>query len=73
MAIASNPGPFANSSSGDVNRIRRITFMVSSTKTVSHVTHPTGSLNRYDKARDDSIDPDNIHVTERDRYIDEEA
>ncbi len=71
MAISEQP--FANSASGDVNRIHRITFLVGPLKTVSHVTHPTGSLNRYDKARDDSIDPDNIHVTERDRYIDEEA
>jgi len=71
MAISNQP--FANSASGNVNRVRRITFLVGPTKTVSHVTEPTGSLDRYDKTRDDSTDPDNIHVKKRDSYITEEA
>lgn len=74
MAIASNPGPFDGVPSGDVNRVRRITFLVGPSKTVSHLdNHASGSKGAYDKVRDDSSDPANIHVTERDAYIDEEA
>ncbi len=74
MAIASNPGPFDGVASGDVNRIRRITFLVGPVKTVSHVdNHASGSVAAYDKVRDDSSDPANIQVTERDTFIDEEA
>lgn len=75
MAIATNPGPFA----GDTppynnNRIRRITFLVGPVKTVAHVDNRgSGSKGAYDKARDDSSDPANIQVTERDRYITEES
>lgn len=73
MAIASNPGPF-DGETGDKNRIQRITFMVGSTKTVSYVDHRgSGSKKGYEKVRDDSQDPANIHVAPRDRYIDEEA
>lgn len=74
MAIASNPGPFDGVASGNVNRVRRITFLVGSSKTVSHVdNHKSGSVEPYGKVRDDSSDPANIQVTERDAYIDEEA
>lgn len=74
MAIASNPGPFDGVASGDVNRIRRITFMVGPLKTVSHLDNrASGSVGAYEKVRDDSIDPANIHVVERDTFIDEEA
>jgi hypothetical protein len=74
MAIASNPGPFANEASGDVNRIRRITFLVGPTKTVSHLDNQaSGSKGPYEKVRDDSSDPANIQVTERDTFITEEA
>lgn len=74
MAIASNPGPFDGVPSGDVNRIRRITFLVGPTKTVSHVDNRgSGSKKAYEKARDDSSDPANIQVVKRDRHIDEEA
>jgi hypothetical protein len=74
MAIASNPGPFDGVPSGDVNRIRRITFMVGPTKTVAHVDNRgSGGKAGYEKARDDSQDPGNIHVVKRDRYIDEES
>ena len=74
MAISSNPGPFDGGAQGDVNRIRRITFMVGPTKTVAHVDNRgSGSKKGYEKARNDSQDPANIHVTPRDRYIDEEA
>lgn len=69
----SNPGPFDGVASGDVNRIRRITFCVGSVKTAAHVVHPTGSKARYDAARNDSSDPNNIQTKERDTYIDEEA
>lgn len=74
MAIASNPGPFDGVPSGDVNRIRRITFLVGPVKTVSHLDNrASGSKGAYEKVRDDSSDPANIHVTERDTFIDEEA
>lgn len=74
MAIASNPGPFAGETGGDRNRIRRITFLVGPTKTVAHVDNRgSGSKAGYEKARDDSQDPANIQVTERDRYITEES
>lgn len=66
-------GPFENEASGDVNRIRRITFLVGPTKTAAHVVNPTGSKERYEKARDDSQDPNNIQVAPRDRYITEES
>lgn len=74
MAIASNPGPFDGVTVGDVNRIRRITFSIGGVKTAAHVDNRgSGSKAAYERARDDSSDPDNIHFTERDRYIDEEA
>ena len=66
-------GPFENDNLGNVNRIRRITFLVGPTKTASHVVNPTGSKERYDKARDDSQDSNNVHFTPRDRYITEES
>jgi len=73
MAIASNPGPF-DGETGKVNRIQRITFMIGPTKTASHVDHRgSGSKGPYEKVRDDSSDPANIHVVERDTFIDEEA
>jgi hypothetical protein len=55
------------------NRIGRITFMVSSTKTSANVVHPEGSLNRYDKPRTDTVEPANIHFVERNRYITRES
>ena len=70
MTISNSP--FANSTQGDVNRVRRITMLVGPTKTVAHVVHPTGSKGRYDKARDDSTDPKNIHVAPSPDYITEE-
>ena len=71
MAISN--APFAGDT-GDKNRIQRITFLVGPTKTVSHVDHRgSGSKGPYEKVRDDSTDPANIHVFERDTYIDEEA
>jgi hypothetical protein len=73
MAIASNPGPFDGVAVGDVNRIRRITICIGAVKTAAHVDAPTGSLARYDRARDDSSDPDARQTKERDTYIDEEA
>ena len=74
MPIASNPGPFDGAASGDVNRIRRITFCIGSVKTAAHVDNRgSGSKAAYDRARDDSSDPNNIQTKKRDRYIDEEA
>ena len=35
--------------------------MVTSTKTSSHVVQETGSLSRFDAAREDSYEPGNIH------------
>lgn len=64
--------PFSNSPIGNYNRIRRITFMVGPTKTAAHVVTPTGSLDRYDAARPDSTDPQNVQVAPRDRYVTEE-
>lgn len=72
MAISN--APLSGSPSGDVNRIRRITFLVGPVKTVSHIDNrASGSVGAYEKVRDDSSDPANIQVTERDTYIDEEA
>ena len=67
-------GPFENDNKPgpNTNRIRRITFNIGSVKTASHVVEPTGSLDRYDAARDDSLDPNNIVTPERNRYITEE-
>lgn len=73
MAIASNPGPFDGETGGDRNRIRRITFCIGSVKTAAHVVTPTGSLSRYDAARSDSSDPNNIQTPERNTYITEES
>ncbi len=73
MTIASNPGPFSGGPT-NVNRIRRITFLVGSVKTVSHLDNrSSGSVGAYEKTRDDSSDPNNIHVVKRDRFITEEA
>jgi len=75
MAISTNPGPFA----GDTppynnNRIRRITFMIGSVKTAAHLDHVrSGSIAGYEKVRNDSSDPDNIRVPERNTYITEES
>jgi len=75
MAISSNPGPF----SGDTpphnrNRIRRITMLVSPVKTVAHLDNrSSGSVGAYEKPRNDSSDPANSQVTERDTYITEES
>lgn len=65
--------PFSGSAQGDVNRVHRITMLVGPLKTVAHVVHPTGSKERYEKVRDDSTDPDNIQVVERNTYITEES
>jgi hypothetical protein len=73
MAISSNPGPFDGQTNPDLNRIRRITFCVGSVKTAAHVVLPTGSKGRYDKVRNDSSDPNNISVPERNTYITEES
>lgn len=73
MTIATNPGPFNGETGGNRNRIRRITFVVGSVKTAAHVVNPTGSLDRYDAARSDSSDPDNITTPERNTYITEES
>lgn len=74
MAIASNPGPFDGEVGGNRNRIRRITFLVGPAKTVSHLDNrSSGSVGAYEKTRDDSSDPANIHVTERATYITEES
>lgn len=64
--------PMSNSPIGNYNRIHRITFMVGPTKTAAHVVHSTGSLKRYDAARSDSTDPQNVQVAPRDRYVTEE-
>lgn len=73
MAISSNPGPFQGSPT-NVNRIHRITFLVGPTKTVSHLDNrSSGSIGAFEKTRNDSSDPDNIHVTPRNRHITEEA
>ena len=73
MAIATNPGPF-DGETGDKNRINRITFLVGPVKTVAHLAHTSsGSKAGYEKVRDDSSDPANVQVTERDRYVDEEV
>lgn len=71
MAISETP--FSGSPLGDYNRVRRVTFMVGPTKTASHVVEPTGSKGRYDAARDESTDPQNIQVFKRDAYITEES
>ena len=73
MAISSNPGPFDGVESGDVNRIRRITLCIGGIKTAAHVDNPTGSLARYDRARNDSSDPENIQTPDRQTFITEEA
>lgn len=65
--------PFSGVPSGNVNRINRITMLVSPIKTVAHVVHPTGSKGRYDKVRSDSTDPRNVQVVERNDYITEES
>jgi hypothetical protein len=73
MTIASNPGPF-DGETGDKNRINRITFLVGPVKTVSHLASTSsGSKAAYEKVRDDSTDPANVQVTERNTYVDEEA
>lgn len=74
MATSLNPGPFSGETPNkDRNRVRRITFVIGSVKTAAHVVHPTGSLNRYDRARNDSVDPNNIQTPKRNDYITEEA
>lgn len=74
MAISTNPGPFDGDVTGDVNRVRRITFMVGPVKTVAHLDNrASGSVGAYEKVRADSSDPENIQVPERNTYIDEEA
>lgn len=74
MAVSINPGPFSGEAPNpNRNRIRRITFVIGSVKTASHVVNPTGSLNRYDRARNDSLDPNNIQTPERNTYITEES
>ncbi len=72
--MAISDAPLSGSPSGDVNRIRRITFLVGPVKTVSHLDNrSSGSVAAYEKVRDDSTDPANIQVVKRDRFIDEEA
>ena len=64
--------PFENDPIGNLNRINRITFTIGAVKTASHVVHVTGSKDRYEKVRDDSLDAKNIHHAPRNRYITEE-
>lgn len=70
--MAISDAPFNNEPSRDNNRVRRITFCIGSVKTAAHVTHPTGSKERYEKVRDDSSDPKNVQTPLRDDYITEE-
>ena len=55
------------------NRINRITFCIGAVKTAAHVVHPTGTKQRYDSVRTDTVDPENIQVAPRDRYKTEES
>lgn len=72
--MSSPTPPFQNDSAPgpNTNRIRRITFNIGGIKTAAHVDNPTGSLERYDAARADSVDPQERQVAPRDRYITEE-
>lgn len=61
--------------STSTNRVFRATFMVTSTKTASHIADvagATGSKNRYDAARPDTLEPENRHYVYQDRYITQE-
>ncbi len=71
MAISEQP--LSGEAQGNVNRIRRITICIGSVKTAAHVDNPTGSLARYDRARDDNVDSDNVQTPERQTFITEEA
>lgn len=55
------------------NRINRITFCIGAVKTAAHVVHVTGTKQRYDSVRTDSVDPDNVTTPLRDRYKTEES
>ena len=55
------------------NRIRRITFMVGPTRTVSHLDNKSyGSKEHYEAVRDATLDPDNVQVVKRETYKTEE-
>ena len=74
MTIARNPGPFdGQTPNPNRNRIHRITFSIGGVKTAAHVVDPTGSLERYDAARSDSSDPDNIQAPIRKTFITEQT
>jgi hypothetical protein len=54
------------------NRINRITICIGGVKTAAHVVHPTGSKQRYDEVRTDTVDPKDIQFAPRNRFKTEE-
>jgi len=55
------------------NRINRITFCIGAVKTACHVVHPTGTKQRYDAVRTDTVDPKDINYAPHPRYKTEES
>jgi len=62
-------GPFENDGVPNKNRKHRITFSIGGVKTAAHVAQPTGSKERYEAARDDSLDPDVIQGVKRKKFL----
>jgi len=74
MATSLNPGPFdGQTPNPNRNRINRITFSIGGVKTAAHVVDPTGSLERYDRARNDSVDPAEVQAPIRKTFITEQT
>lgn len=73
MAVATNPGPFSGEGPNpNRNRIHRITFSVGGVKTAAHLAHQrSGSVEGYERVRDDSLDPQAIKAAIRKDYITE--
>ena len=74
MATSLNPGPFdGETPNPNRNRIHRITFSIGGVKTAAHVVQPTGSKGRYDRVRNDSVDPAEVQAPIRKTFITEQT
>lgn len=70
--MAISDAPFGNEPSRDNNRNHRVTFSIGGVKTASHLAEKSGNKDRYEKARDDSTDPNNIASEHPNNYVSEE-
>ena len=56
------------------NRVDRVTFCIGAVKTACHLpSYRSGTVQAFEKCRDDAIDPENISKPLEDRYVTKEG